>query len=69
MARQNKCIIIIIIINKATISDIIIPLTIIFYKSLASGQFPDSLKLAKVIPIHKGDDIKQVICFTFFQKY
>ena len=34
-------------IIKAMISDIIIPLTIIFNKSLASGQFPDSLKLAK----------------------
>ena len=52
VSRQHKI--------KATISDIIIPLTIIFNKSLASDQFPDSLKLAKVSPIHKGDDIKQV---------
>ena len=47
-------------IIKATISDIIIALTIIFNKFLASGQFTDSLKLAEVIPIHKGYDIKQV---------
>ena len=43
-------------IIKATISDIIIPLTIIFNKSLASCHFSNFLKLAKVIPIHKVDD-------------
>ena len=51
------------------------PITIIFNKSLASGQFPDFLNLAKVSHIHKGDDRKQIINYRpisvlpFFKKY
>ena len=32
------------------------PLAQIFNKSLESGVFPDALKVAKVVPIHKSDD-------------
>ena len=31
-------------------------LVIIFNKSFQEGRFPEVLKLAKVIPIHKGDE-------------
>ena len=35
------------------------PITLIINQSILSGTFPDKLKLAKVIPIHKkGDDTK-----------
>ena len=46
------------VIIKATISDIIILLTITFNKFLAFGQFSNSIKLANSIPIHTGDHIK-----------
>ena len=35
-------------------------LTIIFNRSIREGHFPDALKLAKVIPIHKGDSVLSV---------
>ena len=35
-------------------------LTIIFNKSIAEGVFPDKMKTAKIIPIHKGDSVLQV---------
>jgi TPP-dependent 2-oxoacid decarboxylase len=30
-------------------------ITILFNMSIAQGKFPDALKNAKIIPIHKGD--------------
>ena len=41
---------------KAVIDSIHLPLCDIFYKSLQTGCFPDNLKIAKVVPIYKGDD-------------
>ena len=35
-------------------------LSIIFNKCIVDGHFPDSLKLAKVIPLHKGDSVLSV---------
>ena len=35
-------------------------LSIIFYRCIREGNFPDALKLAKVIPIHKGDSVLKV---------
>ena len=35
-------------------------LTIIFNKCMVEGHFPDALKLAKVIPLHKGDSVLTV---------
>ena len=35
-------------------------LTIIFNRCIREGHFPDSLKLAKVVPIHKGDSVLTV---------
>ena len=35
-------------------------LSIIFNRCIREGNFPDALKLAKVIPIHKGDSVPKV---------
>ena len=44
------------------ISDsILYPLNIIFNQSLQSGQFPDFMKLAKIVPLFKSKDEDQVI--------
>ena len=37
------------------------PLTKIINQSLSTGIFPDKLKIAKVIPIHKDNDLDQNI--------
>ena len=41
---------------KQIISTIALPLSYIFNLSFSSGIFPNSLKIAKVIPVHKKDD-------------
>ena len=41
---------------KKIICPILIPLTHIFNLSLSTGVYPNSFKLAKVIPIYKKDD-------------
>ncbi len=41
---------------KSTVSEISLPLTIIFNKSLKEGLYPDSMKTAKVIPLYKSKD-------------
>ena len=33
------------------------PITIIINQSLTMGIFPDKLKISKVVPLHKKDDI------------
>ena len=43
-----------------TIAYIIEPLTHIINLSLKTGIFPDKLKIAKVIPIHKSSDTDQL---------
>ena len=37
------------------------PLSLIFNQSLESGVFPDLMKVAKVIPLYKGQDQDQLI--------
>ena len=44
------------LILKEIISEISLPLTTIFNKSFANGQFPDKLKITKIVPIYKSDD-------------
>ena len=44
------------LIVKGVAKEIVHPLTAIFNRSLITGEFPDSLKIAKVILIHKKDD-------------
>ena len=44
------------ILLKASVNVIAKPLTSIINQSLLSGKFPQKLKIAKVIPIHKKDD-------------
>ena len=44
------------LIVKGVAKEIVRPLTAIFNRSLSTGKVPDSLKIAKVIPIHKKDD-------------
>ena len=39
---------------KQLVSVIKLPITIIFNKSLSCGEFPDLMKIAKVIPLYKG---------------
>ena len=41
---------------KSIIKNIALPLCDAFNKSLWTGCFPDKLKVAKVIPLYKGDD-------------
>lgn len=41
---------------KGLIAEISSPLSIIFNKSFELGQFPDKLKLAKIVPIYKAED-------------
>ena len=41
---------------KSIIKNIALPLCNVFNKSLLTGCFPDKLKVAKVIPLYKGDD-------------
>lgn len=47
-------------IIEAVLPEIVNPLVIIFNKSLETGVFPDNLKIAKIIPIHKSDDKRAV---------
>ena len=35
-------------------------LSIIFNRCIREGHFPDALKMAKIIPIHKGDSVLSV---------
>ncbi|KAI0238435.1 hypothetical protein LSAT2_010850, partial [Lamellibrachia satsuma] len=44
------------ILLKASVNVIAKPLTSIINQSLLSGKFPQKLKIAKVIPVHKKDD-------------
>ena len=39
--------------------EIIKPVTLIMNQCILTGVFPDKLKIAKVIPIHKKDDKTQ----------
>ena len=41
---------------KSIIKNIALPLCDIFNKSLLTGCFPEKLKIAKSIPLYKGDD-------------
>ena len=41
---------------KILVPTIIKPLTLIINQSLATGIFPDNLKIAKVVPLYKKDD-------------
>ena len=41
---------------KRIAKEIVKPLTTIFNTSISSGKVPDSLKIAKVVPIYKKDD-------------
>ena len=43
---------------KKTILDISVPLRMVFNISLTLRQFPDSLKIAKIVPICKSEDKK-----------
>jgi hypothetical protein len=45
-------------IIKNTITEIAAPLATVFNKSINIGQFPDALKIGKIIPIHKCEDNK-----------
>ena len=40
--------------------ELIKPLTILIYQCFHTGIFPDNLKIAKVIPLHKKDRYKQL---------
>ena len=51
-------------------AEIAIPLTSIFNKSITYGQFPKSLKIAKICPIYKCDNKLLVINYrTKFKFY
>ena len=41
---------------KQVAQSVVKPLTVVINKSLSSGTMPDSLKIAKVVPIYKKDD-------------
>ena len=44
------------ILLKDLSSELLIPLSIIFNKSLCEGTFPDKMKLADTVPLHKSKD-------------
>ena len=43
-------------IVKIVMDEIVCPLTTIFNISLQRGEFPNQLKIAKIVPIYKSDD-------------
>ncbi|CAG5049416.1 unnamed protein product [Parnassius apollo] len=45
---------------KACADELVTPIYLIFKKSLQSGLFPDVWKFAKVVPIHKADNVEVV---------
>ncbi|CAK1594921.1 unnamed protein product [Parnassius mnemosyne] len=45
---------------KACADELVTPIYLIFKKSLQSGLFPDVWKSAKVVPIHKADNVEVV---------
>lgn len=45
---------------KECASELVMPLALIFNKSLISGIFPSKWKIAKVVPIHKNDSSDQI---------
>ena len=45
---------------KKTILDISVPLSMVFNISVTLGQFPDPLKVSKIVPIFKSEDMKLV---------
>ena len=47
-------------IIKDIISEIALPLTHIFNKAVQNGQFPDKLKIARIVPIYKCDNKKLI---------
>ena len=47
-------------IIKAIKNDISKPLTLIINQMLESGIFPDSLKIAKIIPLYKKENINSI---------
>ena len=48
------------VVVMAIILEISMPLNTIMNLSLNSGQFPNQLKIAKIIPIYKSSDKKEV---------
>ena len=62
-------------IMKATITNIINPITYIINQSLQTGIFPNQMKTAKVVPIYKSSDqsikkrIDQLVYCQHSQRY
>ena len=60
---------------KRTYKYILVPLQHIINTSIEKGSFPDKMKIAKIVPIHKAKEkiilitIGQYLCFLHFQKY
>ena len=44
------------VLLKQLVNVLKMPLAIVFNKSLSSGVFPDLMKIAQIIPLHKGGD-------------
>ena len=47
-------------IIKDIISEIALPFTYIFNKSVQNDKFPDKLKIARIVPIYRFDDKKLI---------
>ena len=62
-------------IVKNVIFEIAKPLSLVFNNSLLNGQFPDKMKIARVVPIYKSDDkslignYRPIAILPFFQKF
>ena len=48
--------------KKLTNEKVAIPVNILINKSVQTGDFPESLKIAKVIPIYKAKAKENILC-------
>ena len=60
------------VVTKKVINELYLPLSIIFNISFKLGQFPDKLKIAKIIPVFKSEDkinnYRPISILPFFSK-
>ena len=48
---------------------IVLPITALIYNCIGQGIYPDKLKIASVIPLHKGGDINDPHNYCLYLSY